>query len=164
MQQPSRRPPSLATHAGYLAFQVGKATNRLLTDALAEHGVRPTHLAVMAALADLGPACQRELCDVLDTDKSHMVAFVDDLESDGLVARDRDPDDRRRHRVALTDAGTATLQRLLAVQQACEEELFGALPAARHATLVELLAEVVRHADAVRLDAQPSPGRGTVSA
>lgn len=149
--QPPTRPPSLAEHPGYLAFQVGKVASRLLADELAPHDLRPTHLAVLAALSDVGPCCQRDLCDRLDVDKSHMVAFVDDLEDRGLLERQRDPEDRRRHRVAITEDGRTALKTLLAAQQRAEDALAGGLDPAQRAALVSLLARVVAAADHSRL-------------
>lgn len=148
---PDRRPASLAGYATYLSAQVAKGAHRVLADALAEHGVRPHHLAVLAALED-GPQCQQDLCDRLDLDKSHMVGFVDDLESGGHVERSRDPEDRRRHRVALTDGGRALLAELLDVDARCQDEVFGSLDAAERDTLVALLGRVTADLDVRRLE------------
>jgi DNA-binding MarR family transcriptional regulator len=145
------RPPSLARRPAYLATQVSKAALRLLTDAFAEHDVRPAHFGVLATLDDLGALCQRDLCDRLDIDKSHMVGFVDDLEGRGLVDRERDDADRRRYRVAISPAGRVLLADLRRVHAASQAPLFGHLSSEQVETLAELLGSVVQRADLLRL-------------
>ncbi|CAN5408450.1 MarR family transcriptional regulator BpsR [soil metagenome] len=145
------RPPSLVGYPSYLAAQVAKSASRLLSEELAAFGVRPHHFAVLAALADFGAQCQQDLCDRLDLDKSHMVGFIDDLEGLGHVARTPDPADRRRHRVAITPAGSALLDQLFEVERTCQQTLFGMLDADDHRQLIDLLTTVVAAADARRL-------------
>jgi DNA-binding MarR family transcriptional regulator len=159
---PPARPPSLSGSASYLAGQVAKAALRLLAERLAEHGVRAQHLAVLTALADHGPACQQALCDALDLDKSHMVGIVDELEDLGHVARTRDPEDRRRHRVAITAGGRTLLTTLLAVHRDCQDELLAALHADERAVLVDLLGRVVVDLDRRRLGEAAPMGASAV--
>lgn len=147
----TRRPPSLSRYPTYLAGQVSKAAQRMLTDRLASHDLRLHHFAVLAAIDDLGPRCQQDLADILDVDKSHMVGFVDDLEDRGYLTRDRDPEDRRRYQLAITDAGSAMLGNLHEAERECQEALFGVLDDPQRAELVALLDLVVAHADAQRL-------------
>lgn len=147
----THRPPSLARNPSYLAAQVSKAGYRMLSDRLAVHDLRPHHFAVLAAIDDQGPRCQQDLCDVLDVDKSHMVGFVDDLEDQGYLTRDRDPDDRRRYRLAITDTGTALLGKLHDAEEECQQALFGVLDDQERHDLAALLDTVVAHADAMRL-------------
>lgn len=123
----------------------------MLSDRLAVHDLRLHHFAVLAAIADQGPRCQQDLCDVLDVDKSHMVSFVDDLEDRGYLTRDRDPDDRRRYRLVITDSGAAMLANLHQAERECQQALFGVLDAKQRTDLVAMLDTVVAHADALRL-------------
>jgi DNA-binding MarR family transcriptional regulator len=48
---------------------------------------------------------QRELAERLRLEKSSVSRLVADLESEGLLARERDPDNRRLYRLEITDAG-----------------------------------------------------------
>ncbi|WP_040167267.1 MarR family winged helix-turn-helix transcriptional regulator [Microbacterium gorillae] len=61
--------------------------------------------AIMAVLHRVGDASQRELCDAVDLDRSTIADLIARMERRGLVARHRDPADRRRNTVTLTDAG-----------------------------------------------------------
>lgn len=48
---------------------------------------------------------QRELAERLGLEKSSVSRLVAGLESDGLLIRQRDPDNRRLYRLEITDAG-----------------------------------------------------------
>src|SRR5579871_1730442 len=106
------RPPSLLSLPSYLAGNVARIGHALLHDALAEHELRLPQYAVLCALSDFGPLAQHELADRLDINRSHLVGYLDTLEQRGLVERERDPNDRRRQRVALNRSGRTTLRRL----------------------------------------------------
>lgn len=135
----------------YLAGNVARIGHRLLLGALAEHDLRLAHFAVLAALADFGPLAQHELADRLDINRSHLVGYLDHVEQRGLVARDRDPDDRRRQRVALTAAGRALLRDLGPVAERSQSEFLDALSRSERATLVSLLRRVLDANDEAQL-------------
>lgn len=150
------RPPSLLALPSFLAGNVARIGHRLLFEALSEHDLRLAHFAVLSALSDFGPLAQHEIADRLDLNRSHLVRYVDDIEQRGLVRRDRDPDDRRRQRVALTPAGRALLRRLRAFASRSQEEFLQALSEPERETLIELLRRVLRADDEARLRAKAS--------
>ena len=81
-------------------------------------GVTITQFAALEALLHRGPLFQSELAAKLLKSGGNLTLVVDNLERDGLVARERDAADRRRIRVALTPRGrrfiTALFPRLAA--------------------------------------------------
>jgi DNA-binding MarR family transcriptional regulator len=160
------RPPSLLELPSYTAAQVSKYGRRRLEEVLREHGLRLGHHAILAALDDFGPMSQQQLADSLDFDKSHLVGRIDILEERELVIRTQDPDDRRRHRVALTPAGRTLLNRLRPVAKQSQKGFLEALTAAEQRTLISLLRRVLSANDAVRrpsaADESPTtPRRGS---
>jgi DNA-binding MarR family transcriptional regulator len=60
-------------------------------------------------------------------DPSILVTLLNRLEADGLVTRERDAGDRRRHLVALTSAGERHLESASRAQKDAEEALFASL-------------------------------------
>jgi DNA-binding MarR family transcriptional regulator len=94
--------------------QLGQASLHSVRQALAAHGLKPRQLRVLDLLADRGGLGQRELGEVMAIDHSVLVQMLNPLEADGLVKRERNPQDRRRHVVTITMAGQ---RRLAAAQQ-----------------------------------------------
>jgi DNA-binding MarR family transcriptional regulator len=67
--------------------------------------------------------------------------------------RRRDSEDRRRHRVFITEAGREALARAARAQEAIEDEVLQALDAEERATLWRLLTRAVRGAEPAIEDA-----------
>jgi hypothetical protein len=63
----------------------------------------------------------------MEVDPSILVTLLNPLEADGLVSRDRDPADRRRHVVTLKPVGKRQLDRSAKAQREAEDALFAAL-------------------------------------
>jgi DNA-binding MarR family transcriptional regulator len=133
-----RLPSWLMSHAALFA-------HRLVSDGFAAEGYRRPHFTVLVALDELGPASQAALGRRLSIDRSDMVAVLNELEGDGLVARDRDAEDRRRNLVRLTPAGARVLERLNARVEEAQDALLTPLTAAERRELQRLLTRVVEH-------------------
>jgi len=108
--------------------------------ALAPLHLRPRHLVALTVLRDHGGGTQQALADVLQIDRTNLVGLLNDLEADGLVTRTRSAEDRRRHIVQLTDAGSERLRQAECALAAVENEVLGALDEAQREQLYELLA------------------------
>ncbi len=128
----------------WLAAQVARRAQRLVEEALAREGARRQHFVVLTSLAEQGPASQAALGRRLWIDRSDLHAILNELESNGQVARGRDETDRRRNVVALTRTGRAALARLDKRVDAAQEELLAPLPAADRRELRRLLERVVQ--------------------
>ena len=138
-------PRRLSELPSWLMNQAALHANRLVNEGFAAAGVRRYHFAVLVALDDQGPASQAALGRRLSIDRSDMVAVVNDLERDRLVARARDKRDRRRNLVRLTPAGADALKRLDARVQEAQASLLEPLSADERRELRRLLARVVEH-------------------
>ncbi|TDC89277.1 MarR family transcriptional regulator [Actinomadura sp. 7K507] len=60
-------------------------------------------------------------------DPTLMVGLFDDLEADGLCERTRDPRDRRRHRVRITEKGRELHRRARTLADEVGADVFGPL-------------------------------------
>ncbi|MFE7120939.1 MarR family winged helix-turn-helix transcriptional regulator [Streptomyces sp. NPDC057654] len=116
---------------------------RLVSEALAQDGLRMPHHAVLSAVADLGPVAQAELGRSTGFDPKDMVGFLNDLEAAGLVTRAPDPKDRRKNAIAITPAGSRRLIRLARLGDEANEELLAPLSVTERELLLALLARVV---------------------
>lgn len=91
-------------------------------------GLSLAKLAALTALVQNGESMPLgQLADRLACVKSNITQLVDRLESDGLVARKPDPNDRRSRLAVLTAAGRKAAQEGMKIQQETEQELFGGL-------------------------------------
>ena len=96
---------ALTGNAGFLLSRVGTAVQAGFKELLAGWRLRPQQYAILSMLRAAGGASQQQLCQALGIDSGNMVELVDGLEALGYAQRQRDPRDRRRYRLALTEAG-----------------------------------------------------------
>jgi DNA-binding MarR family transcriptional regulator len=122
-----------------LTNELGRRATRLVSDALAQEGARRQHFTVLTSLAEQGQASQAALGRRLWIDRSDLHAILNELERDGLVARVRDEQDRRRNVVTLTPAGTAALERLDQRVEAAQRALLEPLSDVERRELIRLL-------------------------
>ena len=140
-----------------LIVQAALVANRLVAEELAQVGLRRHHYAVLATLAELGPASQSSLSDRSAIDRADMVQAIDELVERGLVERTPDATDRRRNVISIAAAGRRELSKLDRVVAAIQEWLLAALSSRERGQLVRLLARVVdSHAPGAGTETPPS--------
>jgi len=100
-------------------------------------------LMLLSYLRHGAPALQQQLCESLWLDPNNCVLLLNEMEEMGYVERRRDPADRRRHVVDITDEGRVALERAERAQEAIGDELLSALSDEERATLRSLLGRVV---------------------
>jgi DNA-binding MarR family transcriptional regulator len=105
--------------------------------------LRPRQLVALHLLHEHGPLSQQALGEALTLDPSNVVGLLNELEERGLITRQRDPADRRRHIVSLSPAGQAELATTGGQLTAIEDDVLKALSPAERATLYELLQRAV---------------------
>jgi DNA-binding MarR family transcriptional regulator len=106
-------------------------------------GIKLRQLMLLSFLRNGAPAPQQQLCESLWLDPNNCVLLLNELEEMGYVERRRDPADRRRHMVDITDEGRVALERAERAQEEIGDELLSALSDEERATLRSLLSRVV---------------------
>ena len=106
-------------------------------------GIKLRQLMLLSYLRKGAPALQQQLCESLWLDPNNCVLLLNELEEMGYVERRRDPADRRRHMVDITDEGRVALERAERAQEEIGDELLSALSDEERATLRSLLSRVV---------------------
>ena len=138
-------PVAVRTLPSWLLGQAARRAHDLVTEALAPDGVGRQHYAVLASLAEDGPASQAELGRRLWLDRSDTHAIVSDLERSGLIQRTTDPADQRRKVVTITAAGKRTLKQLQRRIQSAQEQILEPLGAEEREQLIALLTRIGRN-------------------
>jgi DNA-binding MarR family transcriptional regulator len=110
-------------------------------------------LMALSYFGDHDGAPQQELVDALCMDAKNVVLLLNDLEDLGHLVRRRDSEDRRRHRVHITDAGRQALERAARAQESIENDVLQALDADERAILWKLLTRAVHGAEHAADDA-----------
>jgi DNA-binding MarR family transcriptional regulator len=118
---------------------MGQDAIRRLRDALTTHDLKPRQFQILGLLADRGPIGQRELGETMAIDHSILVTMLNPLETDGLITRERDAADRRRHVVKVTPAGKRRLASAAEAQREAEDALFSGLTDQQRHQLRDLL-------------------------
>ena len=112
---------------GLLLALLGQEAMRRLRDAHTAHDLKPRQFQILGLLHDHGGLAQGDLIREMNVAPSILVTLLNPLEADGLVSRERDPGDRRRHLVTLTAAGERHLVSASRAQKDTEDALFAAL-------------------------------------
>jgi DNA-binding MarR family transcriptional regulator len=105
-------------------------------------GISRREYAILDRLSASGPVPQQQLGQELHVHSSNLVAVLDELEARGLIRRPRDPEDRRRYQLELSQKGTAALKNARAAAAEIERTMLEPLDAAERRQLKELLERV----------------------
>jgi MarR family transcriptional regulator, lower aerobic nicotinate degradation pathway regulator len=139
VQEELKLPDELLRSTGFLLSRVGGGMKMRVLDELEEAGCPGVQYGVLALLSEGASATQARIADVLGVDRSQLVGELDDLEANGLIERRRDPEDRRRHMVAITAKGQRQLKKLRTVIQRIEDEYLAPLGPHERKQLYSLL-------------------------
>ncbi len=142
-----RRPPAAAAGAdsSQLCILVARCRRVLWSSGHRElegHGETMWTWQVLTYLARGEASTQIELATATVQHPAALSRQLADLEAQGLVRRHRDPADRRRMFVELTDAGRARHDALRALVYGATAKRLAVLSAAEQATLQRLLAKL----------------------
>ncbi len=80
---------------------------------------------VLVSVKSEHPGAQRALAEAVGIEGPTLTHHLNRMESEGLITRTRDPENRRAHLVELTEAGEAEFERLFPVVVAFDARLRG---------------------------------------
>jgi DNA-binding MarR family transcriptional regulator len=102
-------------------------------------GMKLKAYATLSSLRVPGRMAQQELCVSMHLDPNNCVLLLNEMEAAGHVLRQRDPADRRRHIVEITDSGREALARCDEALNGVEDQVLGPLSPEERETLRTLL-------------------------
>src|SRR4051794_27212401 len=106
-------------------------------------GVRLKEFVALLYLRELSKATQQRLAKSLMLDANNTVILLNGLEEKGMVERTRDPEDRRRHIVAITSKGIRALEKAERELETVADDVLGNLDASERTDLHHLLAKAL---------------------
>ncbi|MGH2940824.1 MAG: MarR family winged helix-turn-helix transcriptional regulator [Solirubrobacterales bacterium] len=134
----------IAPLAADLRVAVGQLVRRLRSENL----FPLTQTWVLGRIDREGPASVSDLAQAMRVRPQSMAQTVGDLEAEGMVERNPDPDDRRRALVSLTDAGQARIEADRAAREGWLVKALEELPDSDRETIERSVEILSRLADA----------------
>ena len=146
MPAEKQKAPENPIHArralGLLLSQLGTHAALSFGRKIAGFGISPPHLGMLRWIHANGGKNQRELASHLGVVPSRLVVLLDELETKGLVARERSLQDRRSQQLQLTRKGTQLLEKVERIATAHDADLGSSLTAPERETLIDLCAKL----------------------
>jgi MarR family transcriptional regulator, lower aerobic nicotinate degradation pathway regulator len=138
-------PAELLANPLFLLGRLGVVVKSRAFEEFELAGFSPYHYSVLALLEEGERPTQAEIADALELDRGTLVRLLDVLEERGMIERQRDPNDRRRHVVRLTDAGRTQLTAFREIIIRLDGEFLEPLSADERLALLDLLTRLARH-------------------
>lgn len=137
---PTSRPGS-----AFLLSQLGSHAGERFAAQVADLGLTPPLTGLLRAISMSPGSSQQQMATQLSLLPSRVVAFVDELETRGLVQRVRSTADRRQYALTLTSEGESMMRRIGEVALTHEQDICASLEDAEHSQLTALLARIAEH-------------------
>lgn len=118
---------------------LGAMATDLFAARIEAHQLKPKHVGLMVALDAGRASSQLEIAGVMSVAPSLVVALADHLQKLGAIERVRDPADRRRQALTLTEHGRELLAVCEELTQSADAEFAADLTPAESAVLTGLL-------------------------
>jgi len=125
---------------GYLLRKAYQRNAVLFSEKIQD--LTPTQFAVMARLTELGSVSQNQLGRTVGLDVATTKGVVDRLAGNGLVRSRRDPHDRRRQLISLTEKGWSHFLANAATGLEVSADTLAPLTASEQRNLVRLLKKI----------------------
>jgi DNA-binding MarR family transcriptional regulator len=138
-------PAELLANPLFLLGRLGVVVKGRAFEEFERAGFSPYHYSVLALLEEGPRTTQAEIADTLEVDRGTLVKLLDFLEERGMIGRQRDPNDRRRHFVSLTDAGRRQLTTFREIVARLDDEFLVPLDENDRAELLAMLQKLASH-------------------
>ncbi len=105
--------------------------------------MRMKEFAILAHLREHNPIAQQELGEMMCIDANNLVILLNDLEMKEFAFRRRDPSDRRRHLVEITEEGLRAFENAEKGIESVEDDVLASLTTDERVQLQTLLAKAL---------------------
>jgi DNA-binding MarR family transcriptional regulator len=132
-------PPTMTHRTSLLIAKLHEFLRRWGDEELAPLGIQVRHFWALQALLENQPCKVRRLADAVGRAEAAVTATLNELQSDGLIERYRDPADRRQKVLRTTAAGAETREAARQIVDKIEARTAAALGERGRRDLVRLL-------------------------
>lgn len=129
--------------AGYLANHLARLFERGLAGRIKPLGLTTGTFPALLELWENDGLTQKELVERLDIEQATMANTLSRMERDGLIKRQKDPDDGRVQRVVLTERARALRDPAIAAATTENEDALAALSGEERALFIDLMQKVI---------------------
>lgn len=136
-------PESLSARTSYLLGRAAARLHALGLSDLEPLGITPREYSVLAVVAESSPLSQTSVAEILGLDRTTILKVGASLERQRLLARDRDPNDKRAYAVALTPAGDRLRSQAFELLVDCERRFLAPLNRSERKQLHQYLTKLV---------------------
>jgi len=139
----SKRPQiSDATLRRLIGYNMKRAFNVVSADlarTLAPFELRMLTFTALTLVSDNPGLSQSQLAQAMQVERPNLVVIVDELETRGLITRDRVPSDRRTYALRITPEGARLLAKATRAVSTHESQIMGGLTEAEEHALIAAL-------------------------
>jgi DNA-binding MarR family transcriptional regulator len=128
--------------SGFIGYGMKRALSIVQADftrTLSQYGLRAVSFSALSIIVGEPGLTQTQLADALQIERSNLVTIIDELAGRDLIIRAPVAEDRRRHALMPTHAGTELAAVAQASVKAHEERLFGCLTEGERKELQRIL-------------------------
>jgi DNA-binding MarR family transcriptional regulator len=136
-------PAELTTLTAFLLEHVSQQLRARSEQALTSRGMKARCVRMLVALDAAAPCTQERLAARMSVTAPTIVGALDELHVNGLIERERNPEDRREHVLRLSPNGHRYLADALHAEDTAQEQLTGLLGTEETLELNSLLATLV---------------------
>jgi len=132
---------NLDDQVGYI-LRLASQRHAALFQSMAPAGLTPTQFSTLMRLFEQGKCSQNRLGRLASMDVATIKGVVDRLNQKGLTVSERDPDDKRRTLISLSEKGAALIPSLHETGRAITAETLKPLTSSEQRNLLRLLHKI----------------------
>lgn len=132
---------SLDEQVGYL-MRLASQRHAAIFQTHTVRGLTPTQFSALIRLSEQGKCSQNQLGRLASMDVATIKGVVDRLHQKDLITVNKDPDDKRRALISLTDAGATMIAEMQTAGQKITDKTLKPLSATEARSLVRLLKKI----------------------
>lgn len=136
-------PSNLTVFVGFLLNKTAQLIKNAGDHALKQYNITTQHIGLLLYLLHQPNSSQIDISNATLIDRTTMVNLIDELEAEKLVERTRNPNDRRKYQVTLTNKGREMIPVFTKLMEDTENSFLSLLTIGEKENLVNALIKLI---------------------